>query len=131
MFDLILRSGVLLMALTLAGGLHAEPVLPTQTTEQSAVTVKVTPQKIQGDYWEFEVVFDTHSQELADDILNGAVLVTEDETQVAPVEWKGDPPGGHHRQGVLRFNALKPLPDTIRLRISRLGDRSRGYSDGI
>ena len=119
MFSLILRGCVLLMTLTVAGGLHAAQVLPPQTSEQAAVTVKVTPQNLQGDYWDFEVVFDTHSQELADDLLKAAVLVTADGTQIAPAEWRGDPPGGHHRKGVLRFNALKPPPDTVHLRISR------------
>ena len=125
MFDLSLRGCVLLIALTLtAAGLHGAQ-LPPQTSEQSAVTVKVTPQNLQGDYWEFEVVFDTHSQELADDMMKGAVLVTADGTQISPAQWRGDPPGSHHRKGVLRFNALKPPPDTIHLRISRPGEANR------
>lgn len=122
MSRLNLRAGVLLATLTLAAGLHAAPALAPQTSEQAAVTVKVTPQNLQGNYWEFELVFDTHSQELADDLLKGAVLVTSDGTQIAPAEWRGDPPGGHHRKGVLRFNALKPPPDTVHLRVSRPGE---------
>ena len=119
---LILRTFMLLMAFALSGGLYAAQALPAQTSEQSAVTVKVTPETLEGDYWEFEVVFDTHSQELADDLMKGAVLVTADGTQIAPTEWRGDPPGGHHRKGVLRFTALKPAPDTVHLRISRPGE---------
>lgn len=122
MYSLILRTFVLLIALALVGGLHAAQVLPPQTSEQSAVTVKVTPRNLQGDYWEFEVVFDTHSQELADDLLKTAVLVTADGTQIAPAQWRGDPPGGHHRKGVLRFKALKPPPGTVHLRVSRPGE---------
>lgn len=122
MFSLILRACVGLMSLSLAAGLHAAPVLPPQTSEQAAVTVKVTPQNLQGEYWDFEVVFDTHSQELTDDLLKAAVLVAADGTQIAPAEWRGDPPGGHHRKGVLRFNALKPPPDAIHLRVSRPGE---------
>lgn len=119
MSGLTLRTLMLLMALALNSGLCASQALPTQTSEQTAVTVKVTPLNLQGDHWEFRVVFDTHSQELTDDLLKAAVLVTADGTQVAPAEWRGHPPGGHHREGVLRFNALKPAPATVHLRISR------------
>ena len=117
-----LRFCASVIAFTLAGGLYAAPVLPPQSSEQAAVTVKVTPQNLQGDYWEFEVIFDTHSRELNDDLLKAAVLLTADGTQLSPVEWRGDPPGGHHRKGVLRFNALKPPPDTVHLRVSRPGE---------
>lgn len=110
------------MSLTLAGNLYAAQGLPAQTSDQAAVTVKVTPQQLEGAFWEFKVIFDTHSRELSDDLLKGAVLVTADGTQIAPIEWRGDPPGGHHREGVLRFNALKPAPETIHLRISRAGE---------
>lgn len=42
------------------------------------------------------------------------------------LSWDGDPPGGHHRKGVLRF---KPLPEeskTIELRIDGVGGAPRG-----
>lgn len=95
----------------------------TLSDTQSAVTVKVTPRVMQGDIWEFEVVFDTHSQELKDDLLKTAVLVPAGGSAVSPLDWKGDPPSGHHRKGVLRFNAVKPMPASVELRIDRPGEQ--------
>lgn len=99
----------------------AQPLAP-QTSNQSAVTLKVTPINTQGDAWEFEMVFDTHSKDLKDDLLKTAILATPDGKQFAPTEWKGDPPSGHHRKGVLRFNAVKPQPDNFELRVARPGE---------
>lgn len=122
MSGVILRHFVLLASIALWSGTLAAQALPPQTSKQSAVTVKVTPRNLQGAAWEFDVVFDTHSQELKDDLLKNAVLVAADGTQVPPVEWQGDPPSGHHRKGVLRFNALKPAPATMVLLINRPGE---------
>jgi hypothetical protein len=100
--------------------LTAQP-LKTQTSNRSAVTLKVTP-TVQGDVVEFEMVFDTHSQELNDDLLKSAVLIGANGAQVVPAAWNGDPPSGHHRKGVLRFNAPKPQPDVLELRVTRPGE---------
>jgi hypothetical protein len=59
---------------------------------------------------------------LKDDLMKTAVLVAADGSQVAPLEWKGAAPGGHHRAGVLRFKALQPAPATVVLRITRPGE---------
>lgn len=106
-----------------AAGLGAAPAAwAPVTTNEAAVAVKVTPRVLQGAVWDFDVVFDTHSQELKDDLLKTAVLVGADGSEVAPLEWKGAGPGGHHRAGVLRFNALEPAPATVVLRITRPGE---------
>lgn len=122
MSGLILHTFALLAALMLWSGASAAPALPTMSNSQSAVTVKVTPRTMQGDIWEFEMVFDTHSQELKDDLLKNAALVPAGGSPVAAIEWKGDPPGGHHREGVLRFNAVKPTPARLELRLDRAGE---------
>jgi hypothetical protein len=122
MSSLILRNFVLLAAFAFWSGASSAQGLPPQTSNQSAVTVKVTPRNLQGEIWEFDVVFDTHSQELKDDLLKNSVLVAAGGNQIPPVDWQGDPPGGHHRKGVLRFNALNPAPSTVVLRISRSGE---------
>ena len=88
----------------------------------AAVTVKVTPRDLSGAAWEFEIVFDTHVRELDDDVLKTAVLLAADGSEVAPTEWSGSPPGGHQRSGVLRFPALRPVPDPLVLRIRRAGE---------
>jgi hypothetical protein len=119
---LILRTALLFIVAVLWADAVAAPRLSAQTSTQSAVTVKVTPRNLQGNAWEFDVVFDTHTQELKDDLLKTAVLVTADGTLVAPTAWQGDPPNGHHRKGVLRFDALTPAPQNVELRINRAGE---------
>ena len=108
-----------------AAGLQAAAApaaLPAVATTQAAVTVKVTPRSIDGAAWEFDVVMDTHAQDLGDDLLQSAKLVAADGSEVAPIAWKGSAPGGHHRTGVLRFQAPNPAPATIVLRITRPGE---------
>jgi hypothetical protein len=100
-----------------------QPLKP-QISNQSAVTVKATPKNIQADVWEIEVVFDTHSQELKDDLLKNAALIADDGTRIPPSGWKGDPPNGHHRKGVLQFNRVNPRPKILELHISRSGEPS-------
>ena len=121
---------LLAVACACAGAVTANPAnLKPITTQEAAVAVKVTPRTLQGRIWEFEIAFDTHSQELKDDLMKAATLLAADGSAVAPLEWKGAGPGGHHRAGVLRFPALDPVPANIVLRISRSGEaRPRVYS---
>lgn len=114
-------KALLLSACLLAPALAATP-LPPQVSNAAAVTVKVTPRDISGAAWDFELVFDTHVGELDDDLLKTAVLLAGDGSEVAPTEWRGPPPGGHHRSGVLRFPAVRPAPDPLVLRIRRSGE---------
>lgn len=109
-------------ALAFAAVAHGEANLPTRTSSQSGVTMKVTPRSLAGPAWEFEVAFDTHSQELSDDLLQTARLIAAGGSASAPLDWQGDPPGGHHRKGVLRFKAISPQPATFELRIARTGE---------
>jgi hypothetical protein len=73
----------------------AASALPTRTTSQAGVTVKATPRALEGSVWEFDVVFDTHSQELKDDLEKTAVLSVAGGETLTPLKWQGDPPGGH------------------------------------
>lgn len=103
-----------------AGGANSAPGnLPTRTSAVAAVTVKATPRSLSGPNWEFELTFDTHSRELNDDLEKSATLVTDTGQILSPVKWLGDPPGGHHRKGVLQFKPVSPRPATIELRIAR------------
>lgn len=115
----MIRALLLVAAVGLSGTVLATQPLKTQTSNKDAVTVKATPVKLEGAVWEFQLVFDTHSQELSDDMMTVATLVGPNGAQVKPTTWIGDPPSGHHRKGVLRFNALNPPPDVIELRLAR------------
>ena len=116
-----LLLSIVIAVLAASGGMTAA-TLPTQTSSQSGVTVKVTPRDLAASTWEFDVVFDTHSQELTDDLGKAAVLVSDGRVSHSPLKWQGDPPGGHHRQGVLQFKSVSPLPASIELQIKRSGE---------
>jgi hypothetical protein len=100
----------------------ASKPLPAQTSREGAVTVKVTPLELsaQSAAWRFEVVFDTHVAELNHDVVAVASL-TAGGQEWRPMSWEGDNPGGHHRKGVLAFEAFKPAPPSVTLTIRGVG----------
>ena len=113
------RHLMLLAALAFSLPVAAAETLAPQKSSQSGVVVRVTPRIVSGPAWEFEVALDTHSQDLGDDLASIAELVGKGTAPAKPRSWQGDPPGGHHRKGVLRFDAPKPEPVTFELRIQR------------
>lgn len=98
--------------------------LPPQSSSQAGVSVQVTPRAISGSTWEFEFSINTHSGDLSEDLEKAVVLVADGRTSYAPVAWQGDPPGGHHRKGVLRVKAISPQPQAIELTLQRPGEPS-------
>lgn len=103
-------------------GAHAQasPNPLTQTSAERSVTVMVTPTPaVQGAAeWVFAIKLDTHSATLDDDLTKTAVLLV-DGREIAPSGWSGAGPGGHHREGVLKFPASTQAPAVIELRIQR------------
>ena len=123
-----LISGILIAALA-AGAPAAE--LVTQKNSAGGVTVAITPQNFAAGAgsWDFKVVLDTHSQDLKDDLVKAVVLLDDRGEQHAPVKWEGAGPGGHHREGTLKFNVITPQPKSIELRIQRPGEvKPRSFS---
>ena len=116
----VLALAFLLQSLVFGGCLAAAP-LANVSTNFGGVVVKATPGTLSGGIWEFEIAFETHSQDLQDDVAKSASLVA-DGVASAPLEWRGDPQGGHHRKGVLRFKAPAARPAAIELRLSRTGE---------
>jgi hypothetical protein len=88
------------------------------------VTVKVTPKDVApgSATWVFAVVLDTHSQDLSDDLVKSSTLLDARGGRQAPLAWEGAPPGGHHREGMLRFKSLGPAPGAFELQIRRPGE---------
>src|SRR3970282_285152 len=119
----VLRSLLFISVAFFASSAATAAELAPRTSSASGVTVNVTPRQIAPDSapWEFAVAFDTHSQDLGDDLLKNAVLVDAQGGRHAPLAWQGAPPGGHHREGVVRFRGLGALPDSIELQIRRPG----------
>lgn len=99
--------------------------LPARTSADNGVTVSVTPVNVgpEAKVWDFRIVFDTHSQDLSDDLATAAVLIDGRGSEARAIAWEGAQPGGHHREGVLRFGAMQPQPAAIELRLRRAGEK--------
>ena len=97
---------------------------------QSAVTVTVSPIDIfsQSKEWKFDIVMDTHSVELDQDLTKTAVLVDGRGKEYKPLRWEGSPAGGHHREGTLVFGQIKSGSNSIELKISGIGAVMRNFS---
>lgn len=73
--------------------------------------------------WDIEVILETHTQALNDDLVKSSVLIA-DGKQYLPLSWEGAPPGGHHRKGLLHFKTIVPQPRAMELQIRLAGDSS-------
>ena len=98
--------------------------LGTRKNSERGVTVAVTPVNLSAGAgsWDFKISLDTHSADLNDDLRKSAVLLDGQGGKYAPVGWDGAAPGGHHREGILRFKPLSPRPTAIELQITRQGE---------
>jgi len=114
----VLAASLLAAGIALAAG----PPLAPQVNREGAVTVKVTPLDLSAKsaVWRFEVVFDTHVAELNHDVPAIATL-SAGGNELRAVRWEGDKPGGHHRKGVLQFDAIKPAPASVALTLRGIG----------
>ena len=104
--------------------LQAQSVLSSQTDSQGSVTIKVTPKNLTefSSSWDFEIVLDTHSGNLDQDLTKISVLVDDKGNQFKSIAWEGDPPQGHHRQGLIKFKPISPKPSSIELKIYKIGN---------
>ena len=123
-----LLSSALLLALAITPLAATAQASAAATAEQSSteggVTVKVTPKSMDapGGAWEFSISLKTHSGALSDDLLQIVTLTTDDGRTLKPARWTGTAPGGHQREGVLRFEVPAPRPSAVELRIARPGE---------
>ena len=101
-------------------------VFAPQTDQAGGVTVKVTPRNLGRDaaVWEFSVVLDSHTQDLSQDVARSAALVDAQGVRHVPLGWEGAAPGGHHREGVLKFKPLAPEAQVVTLEIRGIGGTS-------
>lgn len=107
----------------------AEQNWESKTDVQALVAVTVTPIDIspQSKEWKFDIIMDTHSVELDQDMIKTSVLIDDRGKEYKPLNWKGQT-GGHHREGVLAFNQIIPAPKFIELKIFGAGDVVRSFS---
>jgi hypothetical protein len=101
----------------------AAAALAARSSDAAGVRVVVTPKTLApgAKVWEFEIVMDTHTKPLKENLAQVAVLVDDAGRRYVPVAWQGNPPGGHHRKGVLQFSAPAEMPAAIELQIAGIG----------
>jgi hypothetical protein len=104
-----------------ASSASAGSSLATRTQDAGEVTVKATLRQLDGAGAVAHLVFDTHAVELDLDVAAGATL-TVDGAAWPTSGWEGDGPGGHHREGELRFEAAGPAEGDAVLSIDGLSE---------
>ena len=102
----------------------------SKVDDQASVTITVTPTLLSAESgeWKFDVVMDTHSVELDQDMTKVAILTDDSGKEYGPVRWEGAPAGGHHREGVLVFSPITPAPKSIELKITGIADTVRTFN---
>lgn len=97
--------------------------LETKESSEGSVTVAVTPQSLDpsSSTWDFEIALNTHSEELNEDLTTISELIDDQGKLYKPASWEGAPAGGHHRQGILKFNPISPKPKSLELKIRNVG----------
>lgn len=98
-------------------------VLASRAVTSGSVEIAIEPIRIDDTGAVFLVAMNTHSGELSADLARTARLEV-DGIEWAGAAWTGDPPGGHHREGELSFEAAGPARGSAVLTI-------RGFADPI
>jgi hypothetical protein len=118
-----LHPGLALVAIGVSVPLAlAAQTLPSREDNQGQVTVTVTPlTNSNAEGWRFDVQLNTHVAPLTQDMTAVSVLSDGRDHDEKPLSWQGDPPGGHHRKGVLTFKPFSSAPETLTLKIRQVG----------
>ena len=99
----------------------ASQVLEEKINDEGGVEVSVRLLDVKSNEWAFQITLNTHSGDLTDDMASVSTLEDKNGKTYPPLAWEGDPPGGHHRQGTLRFTPMSPKPDPLVLVIRGVG----------
>lgn len=83
----------------------------TLTSDENNVEFHVTPLAPN----EFQIAIDTHSVDLDFDLTKISTLHDNFGKDYYPMEWEGSEPGGHHRNGILRFPKINANARSIKL----------------
>ena len=110
--------------------INTEQKWESKIDEQASVTVTVTPSdlSLKSNEWKFDVVMNTHSVELDQDIVEATILVDNPGEEYKPLRWEGAGPGGHHREGTLVFAPIKPYPQHLNLFIKDISGVKRSFA---
>ena len=102
----------------------------TKSDVQGAIAVEVTPINLSSsaNQWQFEVVLNTHSESLDQDMTKITELIDDSGKTYPPFNWEGDPAGGHHRSGTLAFPAITLVSKSVTLKLSDIGGFARSFT---
>lgn len=101
--------------------LGANTSFESQTVEGGSVAVTVTPTAFKvAAPLEFDIAMNTHSVDLADDMLKAVVLRDDGGKEYAPTTWDGPAGGGHHREGKIKFAPLTTNTKTLTLVVKNI-----------
>ncbi len=103
-------------AMATGGGSLIAEGLSSESDRAKGVTVSVAPQDVYvGTPVAFKIGLSTHSVDLTYELTEIATLEDNMGNTYQPAAWAGDPPGGHHRSGVLTFPFLKDGAKSMKL----------------
>lgn len=102
-----------------SGSIGTDP----RTSVAGGVRIVVTPKALapRVPAWEFQLTMETHIRSLSEDPARVVVLVDDKGRRYKPTVWQGDPPGGHHRKGILRFPLPSDKPRSVELHLTGIG----------
>ena len=93
-----------------------------KSSDQNGVRVQITPIVLSPNKAaQFKLRLNTHSVELGQDLTVVAELRDDQDRTYKALQWKGSPPGGHHRSGKLTFEALHTTVREVTLIIREVG----------
>ena len=94
-----------------------------KSNRENMVRVDVVPlQLASGKSVKFEVRMNSHSGDLGQDMMIVSTLKDDQGREYRPMRWKGSPPGGHHRNGILEFPTLAGKSESVTLVIRDIAD---------
>lgn len=107
-------------------------VLPPIENDEGNVKIVVSPLTLKSGFpASFDITFETHSVDLAFDVVD-VVTLTDSNGKTYTPSWEGSPPGGHHRNGTLRFTPELIKATTVTLTINDIaGIPTRIFTWGI
>ena len=108
---------IIILAMAVSGWAYEN-----KSNNQNGVRVQITPIVLSPNKTaQFQLRLNTHSVELGQDLTVVAELRDDQDRTYKALQWKGSPPGGHHRSGKLTFEALHTTVREVTLIIREVG----------
>ena len=109
------------------------PKLESRIDSRNGINIEVYSEAFHIDEpIEFSIRFNTHQGDLDFKVDHISYLEDSSGKKYDPIQWEGDPPGGHHRSGKLLFPLLESKTDVIKLVLLNLyGIDERSFEWGL